>query len=215
MGGRGASSVSRLSGGGRLDPSSIVSTTSFISERGKLQEEVDQVLEVFRDFENMYGYDVYDIQIAKLKGADAMGALAYYDGANIAFNQNFVNADKMEKVYADTVQSGFHPNNGNKTGLQAVTAHEIGHALVGEIAIKQGKSAMGSIDEVSTMIVNQARKATGHKGVVQMASKISRYATVSNAEAVAEAFADWYSNGSKAQKESIAIVNVVNQLWKS
>ena len=97
MGGRGASSVSRLSGGGRLDPSSIVSTTSFISERGKLQEEVDQVLEVFRDFENMYGYDVYDIQIAKLKGADAMGALAYYDGANIAFNSNFVNADKMEK----------------------------------------------------------------------------------------------------------------------
>ena len=74
---------------------------------------------------------------------------------------------------------------------------------------------MGSIDEVSTMIVNQARKATGHKGVVQMASKISRYATVSNAEAVAEAFADWYSNGSKAQKESIAIVNVVNQLWRS
>ena len=30
-----------------------------------------------------------------------------------------------------------------------------------------------------------------------------------------KAFADYYSNGSKAQKESIAIVNVVNQLWRS
>jgi hypothetical protein len=47
-----------------------------------------------------------------------------------------------------------------------------------------------------------------------MASKISGYATESNAEAIAEAFADWKCNGKKARTESKAIVNVVDSYLK-
>ena len=50
--------------------------------------------------------------------------------------------------------------------------------------------------------------------VVQMAKKISTYATHSNAEAIAEAFSDVYCNGKKAHKESQAIVNVINSYLK-
>lgn len=48
-----------------------------------------------------------------------------------------------------------------------------------------------------------------------MASKISGYATHSNAEAVAEAIADVYCNGKKAKSESKAIVNVMNKYLKN
>ena len=60
-------------------------------------------------------------------------------------------------------------------------------------------------------IVKEARQTTGHRGVVKMASKISKYATVSNAEAVAEAFTDVYCNGGRAKRESIAIVNALDK----
>ena len=54
-------------------------------------------------------------------------------------------------------------------------------------------------------------KKTSHRGVVQMAAKISRYATESNAEAIAEAVSDVYCNGNKARAESLAIVSVVDK----
>ena len=80
--------------------------------------------------------------------------------------------------------------------------------------LQNAKMGVSGIDNIATKIVNEARKGSGHKGVVQMASKISRYATTSNAEAIAEAFSDVYCNGSKAKKESIAIINVMNKYLK-
>ena len=47
-----------------------------------------------------------------------------------------------------------------------------------------------------------------------MASKISGYAKTNPAETVAEAFCDVYCNGSKARKESKAIVNVIDGYLK-
>ena len=214
MGGRGA----RSGGGGRggdagLSAGDIVSTKSFMSERGRLNNSADAALDVFKDFQEEYGYVVEDIEIATLKGKGAT-VLAYYDGANVAFNESYLTGGQMDSAYARCVEAGFHPSNGNKTALQAVAAHELGHGLTDAVAAKMGMTGPGKIDRAATAIVSEARKQTKHRGVVQMASKISGYATYSNAEAVAEAFADVYCNGKKARKESQAIVSVANGYLK-
>lgn len=46
-----------------------------------------------------------------------------------------------------------------------------------------------------------------------MSRKISEYATVSNAEAIAEAFTDVYCNGNKAKSESKAIMSVIDSYF--
>lgn len=212
MGGRGArGGVSRGGGGNGLSAGDIVSTTSFMSERGKY--DADSVLQAFKDVSDEYGYIVEDIQVAKLSGK-GQSVLAYYDGANIAFNETYLKSGVMESAYDACVSSGFHPGKGNKTALQAVAAHELGHGLTDAVADKMGITGARKIDTAATRIVSEARKQTGHRGVVQMSSKISKYATYSNAEAVAEACADVYCNGKKARKESQAIVNVVNSYLK-
>ena len=213
MGGRGSRSSGRGGGGGGLNPSDIVSTTSLVSAREGQQLEVDETLQTFKDFNDEYGFVIDDIQIATLQGNGA-SVIGYYDGSNIAMNQSYFNKARIEKAYDDCVDAGFHPSKGSKTALQAVASHELGHALTDKVADKMGISGVGKLQQASTRIVNEARKQTGHRGVVQMASKISGYATHSNAEAIAEAVADVYCNGGKAKKESKAIVNVMNSYLK-
>lgn len=211
FGGRGASSA----GGGRqgkakgLNPSDIKSTTSLISEREGQQVAVDEVLQVSSDFLDEFGVTADDWLLAEID--PKAGALAYAtrDGV-IGINKQYFGDGKMDGVYADCVAQGFHPSNGNKTALQATTAHELGHRLNGVIAAKTGED----FDAVATKIVNDARKSTKHRGVVQLANKISGYATYSNAECIAEAVSDYYCNGKKARSESRAIVNSIKTYLK-
>lgn len=205
--GRTSGGVTREKGSG-LKPGDIISTTSLISERGRSQQEVDDTLTVLRDVYNQYGTTI-DTEVADIKPGS--GVMGYYDGKNIAINKEYFDTDYMNKAYAEGVKSGWHPSNGNKSGMEAVIAHEYGHALTNEVGKAMGVSG---IDNIATRIVNEAKKGSGHKGVVQLASKISRYATTSNAEAIAEAFSDVYCNGSKAKKESKAIINVINKYLK-
>ena len=83
------------------------------------------------------------------------------------------------------------------------------------VGVKMGNQSWVDFDKTSTAIVNEARKQTKHRGVVQMASKISGYATHSNAEAIAEAISDCYCNGKKARAESKAIKSVVDKYLKN
>jgi hypothetical protein len=210
MGGRGASSGGggwTGGGGGTVNP---LDTTSLISAREGQRLEVDETLQTFKDINDEYGYTVDDLQLVTLTGKDR-STLAYYDGSNIAFNQSYFDKAKMESVYADCVKNGFHPSQGNKTALQAVASHEIGHALTDRAIFKMG--GLGKQDGAKA-ILEEARKSTGHRGIVKMASKISGYAKHSPREAIAEAFSDVYCNGKKAHKESQAIVNVMNKYLK-
>ena len=208
MGGRGASSSGRYGGGGGLSPADILSTNSFVSERHNYDISND-VLDVFKNVNEEYGYVIGDILVAKIKSKNK--AMAYYDGTNIGFNEAYASTKVLNKAYADCVKSGFHPSNGNKSPAEAVASHELGHALTDAVGKKMGGL---DIDRASDRIVKEAKKQTGHRGVVQMAKKISTYATHSNAEAIAEAFSDVYCNGKKAHKESKAIVNVINSYLK-
>lgn len=196
---------------GGLSEADILSTTSLISERERQQALVDETMEVFKDVFDEYGAIVDDIQLATLKPGSS--ALAYYDGANIAVNKAYFNKT-MTSAYDKCVESGFHPGKGNKTALQAVVAHELGHKLTADVGVKMGKDGWADFDSIATTIVNEARKSTKHRGVVQMASKISGYAKHSNAEAIAEAFSDVFCNGKKAHSESKAIVDVINKYLK-
>ncbi len=207
FGGRGSSSGGGTGGGasGGLDPSDIVSTTSLLSASGK-RSEIDSVMSAVKNVFDDYGIDLSDIQIATLKGK-GLTTMAYYDaGGNLAVNKNFFDSKKMDKAYDRCVESGFHPSRGNKSGLEAVASHELGHRLTEEVGRKMGLGDW-QLDKASNSIVKDAKKKLGLKTTSDVRKKVSGYAKESNAEAVAEAFADVYCNGKKASKASQAIVD--------
>lgn len=194
-------------GGTPLDPANILDTQDLVTQRGAKETEVDQVLTTAKDMWDEYGqYGLAkDLQTADIGGKDGSMVMAYYDGDNVAVNNHFFNSSKMDAAY--DASGDYHPSRGNKSAMEAVVAHEYGHAITDLAAKKMGAR---DLNAAATRIVNEARKTTKDKGVVQMARKISRYATASNAEAVAEAVADVYCNGKNAKAQSHAIVDVLN-----
>lgn len=214
FGGRGTNSSSsgRYKGGGSLGAGDILDTRELVTTRAEHIEETDEMLSTARDLRDKYGDDaiVEELQLATLSPS-AQSVMAYCDsGGIVAFNETYFDKKKLTAAYDDCVKTGFHPSRGNKTAVQAVAAHELGHHINNKLAARLGKNS----DALATEICNEARKQTKHRGVVQMESKISRYATSDNKEAIAEAMSDVYCNGRKAKKESIAIVNVIDSYYK-
>lgn len=212
MGGRGASSGGVAGGGG---VSVNAQTTSLVSAREGKRAEVDQTLAVLRQVQQQYGLtaDLNDVQLATLDKKN-QGVLAYYDiNGNLAMNESYFDTQKMNGVYDSSVQSGFHPSRGDKTGIEAVAAHEMGHRLSDVAAQKLGYGDW-QLDKVSNEIVRRASKATGASNVSSFRSAISGYATHNNAETVAEAFADVYCNGKNARRESQAVVSELNKILR-
>ena len=205
---------SGLGGGGNLQGkegsvTNVSNIQDMISERASFVTEADEVLKVSRKMNDLFGAEG---QITQFQTAKMSGALAYYDSnGNIAMNQKYMNLEGMNRAYDAAVKSGFHPGRGDKTGIQAVAAHEFGHALSDKAAAKLGAA---DLEGASRTIVERARAKTTHKTNMDFAKKISGYATYNFAECVAEAMSDWYCNGSKARKESRAIAAVVNNILK-
>ena len=197
---------------GGLKPDDILSTSNLLIDTKLDDVTRKEVTKTLKDFQDEYGLTYNNTRIAQI--TPGSGVLAYYDGAGIAINSTFLNSEKMNEAYQKCVKSGFHPSSGSKSGMEAVVSHELGHALTDMVGSKMGITGINRTNESATAIVNEARKQTKHRGVVQMASKISGYATHSNAEAVAEAISDVYCNGKKAKAESRAIVDVINKYLK-
>lgn len=205
MGGRGSTSGG-MTGGGTVN---VVGSESLVSAREGKQAEVDQVLSVARDIENQYGVTVTELQVVQLK--NDRGTMAYYDSSgNLAINESYFDAKKMDSAYDSCVKSGFHPPRGNRTGLEAVTAHELGHRLTDVAGMKAGDGNW-AIDKTSNSIIAEAKRRLGAKSVESVRNSISGYAKQNNAEAIAEAFADVYCNGNKARRESTTVVNILGE----
>lgn len=210
FGGRGSSSGESLAntspGVSAADIVSEVDVWSYRHQRGN-EPFVDAMNSSVRDMANDFPELMNDIEYvnaATLKGAAASQVLGYYGDGNVSLNANFTNVQKMNDVYDAAVQSGFHPSRGNKSGTEAVTYHEMGHALTDSIKNKVGAK---DLDASSKKIVNDAYKASGGTGgTKKWAGNISGYAQDSFAECVAEAVADWYCNGSNSSKQSKAIM---------
>lgn len=214
FGGRGSGS----GGGGDLLGKSarvgkIGEVRDMLSERSSRQTETDDVLSVGRRMTGLYGGDsaVNQFQIAKVGG----GTMAYYDAdGNLALNEKYMNSEGMNRAYDAAVKNGFHPSRGDKSGIQAVASHEYGHALTDLAARRMGLGGFGGIEEASRQIVERARKKTRQRTNLKFAGKISGYAQYNFAECVAEAVSDWYCNGSRAKKESRAVMAVLNNVLR-
>lgn len=139
------------------------------------------------------------LSIANLGG----GTLGMSDGNKVYLSEDYVSNLNMTEAMVQAGKSGFHPKIGNKTGVEAVTAHELGHHIAGQIERKTGIS--------QEEIVARAGKALKIRKE-SVACNISEYARYNYHETIAESFADVYCNGSKASKASIAVVNEVRRL---
>lgn len=202
-----------IPGGGSGENINIVDTQDIMSYRKGSDSKMEFGGEIMTGVERIYDdypdIGVEQIQAAKLGGQDNISTLGYYDGKNVAINQNYTDINKMNSVYDAAVQQGFHPSRGDKSGTEAVTIHEMGHALADHIGKKMGAK---DIDAASKKIVKQAYKNSGASGgTLAFAAEISGYAQKNFAECVAEAVADYYCNGSKASGSSKAIMAVIEQ----
>lgn len=205
MGGRGSTSGGATGG---LSGGNILGTESLVSMRESNPREVDDVLSVTRDIRDQYGVTATDLEVATIKGG---GTMAYYDSqGNLAINGSYFDSATMDAAYDACVDSGFHPSRGNMTGLQAVTAHEMGHRLTDVAGLKAGNGDW-ALDKTSNSIIKEAKDRLGARSVEDVRSGVSGYGKSSNAEAIAEAFADVYCNGNRASRSSRAIVDVLNE----
>lgn len=200
--GRGSS---KAGGGGataRVNPRKL---ESLLSASGKARE-IGETMNAVKRIADRYGVKLTDIQLATLnRNANAM---AYYDSnGNLAVNKSFFDSDKMNGAYDDGTKMKWHPSRGNRSGLEATAAHEVGHALNHAAA----GGDWGKMHKMAGDIVGQAAKRLGYKDKKSFQEKISGYAATSAAEAIAEAFSDVYCNGMKSKRESRAIVSVLNQ----
>ena len=208
--GRGRSKTGGGASGG-LDGSNIMGTTSLVSQREGKEKEVDDVLSVARDIQNRYNVNVSDLEVATIRGRQGNSVMAYYDAkGNLAINKNYFNSTKMDDAYDACVKSGWHPGRGNKTGLEATTAHEMGHRLTHVAGERSGRSGW-NLDATGASIIQEAGRRMG-QSVSDVRNAISGYGKSNNAEAVAEAFSDWYCNGSKASRASRTVVTVLNEM---
>ena len=203
MGGRGSSSGGG-SRGGNTGGAEIKDRESLLSAGAAKQTEIDSVMEAVKRVYDTYGVKLDDIQIVTL-GKGARSVLGLYDSNNnLAINKNFFYTNKMNAAYDNS--GNYHPSRGNKSALEAVAAHEAGHALNAKLA--GGYLDMGN---VANDIVSQASKRLGISPA-RVKSGISGYAQQNAKETIAEAFCDVYCNGKKASKESRAIVDIMNKM---
>ena len=208
FGGRGSGSGGESLASGSGEKINIKSETDVWSYRHNAGNEpfVDKINSSVRDMADDFPglmNDVKEVNSAELGGKDKTQTLGYYGGGKVALNSNYTNVEKMNNVYDQAVKSGYHPSRGIKTGTEAVTYHEMGHALTDHVAKKMGAK---DLDAGAKKIVDNAYKASGGKGGTKAwAGKISGYAQKNYAECVAEAVTDCYCNGKKASKQSKAI----------
>ena len=135
-GGRGGRRSGKPTGG--VNPNDIKGTTNLLIDTDLDEITRGEVTRTLKDFQDKYGLDYNNTRIANMK--PGTGVLAYYDGEGIAINNEYLNSDTMNAVYKKSVESGFHPSNGSKTGMEAVVSHELGHAVNGIIADRMGIS---------------------------------------------------------------------------
>lgn len=188
------------------EPAAVVKSSHNLTEEiGKGGGQfANEIMNTRDTFEAEYGDSVKDItlQAATFTDPSVLGA---YGGNTLYMNQKYIKNKNLTAAMKDAEKSGFHPSIGNKTGAEAVAAHELGHRL-GEVAA--GKAGISQQD-----IVGRAAKKVGIR-TENMAGHISGYARSSYAETIAEAFSDVHCNGKKANRVSKAIVNEVKSIVK-
>lgn len=185
-------------------------TTTTVRSSHPLTEEIgkgggefaDEIMRTRDAFEAEYGSAVkqMSLHVATFGDNTTLGA---YGGDVLYMNEKYVRNKYLTQAMKST--GGFHPSIGDKTGAEAVAAHEIGHRL-GEIAARKA-----GISEQE--VVSRAAKKVNIR-TANMAGHISGYARSNYSETIAEASADVFCNGQKASKASRAIMNEIKAILK-
>lgn len=162
----------------------------------------NEIMNTRDSFEAEYGDAIKNIslQAARFDDPSTLGA---YGGNTLFMNEKYIKNAYLTTAMQSSAKSGFHPSIGNKTGAEAVASHELGHRL-GEVAAEKAKISQKDI-------VARAAKKTGIK-TENMAGHISKYARENYHETIAEAYADVFCNGKKANRVSKAIVKEVKSI---
>ena len=165
-------------------------------------EFADEIMRTRDALEAEYGSAVkmMNLHAATFSDPSVLGA---YGSDTLYMNQKYIQNKYLTQAMKDT--GGFHPEIGDKTGAEAVAAHEIGHRL-GEVAAKRG-----NVSEKD--IVGRAGSKIGVK-TENVAGHISGYARSNYGETIAEACADVYCNGKNASKASQAIMAEIKAILK-
>lgn len=207
FGGRGASSGGVGQYGGGMEGGN---TTTRVISSNPLTDEIsrgggsfaNEIMNTRDAFEAEYGSAVknMNLSVATFSNKSALGA---YGDDTLYMNKSYVSNKNLTDAMKNT--DGLHPGIGNKTGAEAVAAHEIGHRL-GEVAAK--KAGISERD-----IVQRAAKNVKIK-TENMAGHISKYARSNYAETIAEASSDVFCNGNKASRASKAIMAEIKKILK-
>ena len=158
----------------------------------------DEIMRTRDSLESVYGDAVKDITLmtATFAGEGVLGC--YSPSENTVYmNKKYIGNSELTNSMLAAAKSGFHPSIGQYTGAEAVAAHELGHGMADYILSKSGVSAQ-------QIVAGAAKKIK--LPTENMAGYISEYARTNYSETIAEACADVYCNGSKATKQSKAIM---------
>lgn len=211
MGGRGSSSLSSGGGGGNHTEMKTVIIEDYGQKAPENREFASQIEEGFdiitKDFPGMRDNFLSEVDAGTLKGKDSSRILGFYSRSDkrIVMNAEYTDINKMNEVMDNA--RGYHPSRGDKTGVQAVAFHEMGHAVTEYVANKMGYTGVMALDQGARDIVKKAYKADKGKGGSKLwAGYISVYAQTNYSECIAEAVTDYYCNGSKASHASKAIM---------
>lgn len=211
FGGRGASSGGNNGGSGEFGTGmENKKTTVRVINSNPLTDEIsrgggsfaNEIMNTRDAFEAEYGSAVKNMNLS-VATFDKRNTLGAYGGDTLYMNRRYVSNRNLTDAMKNT--DGFHPGIGNKTGAEAVAAHEIGHRL-GEVAAKKA-----GVSERE--IVARAGK-TVKISTANMAGHISGYARSNYGETIAEASADVFCNGRNASKASIAIMDEIKKILK-
>lgn len=194
MGGRGANSGD-LGGGNASSLNSEKAGDIWNYRHNENNEQfVDNINQTVREMAESYDglmNTINDIYMAKVKDNPTVMAFWDIDHGELGINTRYGNIEKMASAYDDCVKKGYHPGRGNNFD---------------DVSKKIMKEAQN--------ILNKGLKKKKYPGTRKIATKISEYATSSNAECIAEATADVYCNGSKAKAESKAVVQALKGFMK-
>lgn len=207
FGSRGAGSgIGGSLGNGDGGGSPATDVKSLLSQRERKQAEVDGVLEMMRTVSEEYNaITVNEVATGKLGnavlGQYEQSAFGGSETGIVVLSNSIFDNNKSNEVYDRCVDTRYHPSRGDKSGLEAVASHEFGHMIVHQYA---DLNNMGG-DELAGRIVDKASREL-KTSARSMAERISRYATKSNHECIAEAVADVHCNGENAKSESKTVV---------
>ncbi len=169
--------------------------------------------QLLKDYPQLDGY-IKHMDLSR-SGAMATGPSKNFQGVKLTFNPDlFSDLNGFNAYYDKAVKQHFHPDG---TTVDSIIAHEFGHVIEAYLikrditGLKNRADAWNGCLIAEKIVTDAAAKVTNGKSLTELTREISTYAATDYSETLAEAFNDYYANGSKAQELSLKIIAEVKK----